>query len=167
MTIRVGILTISDRSYRGEREDISGPALVSSVEEQGWTVSQTGLLPDDRLRIAATLLEWCDSGQFDLILTTGGTGFSPRDITPEATLDILERQTPGIAEEMRRVSRQITPHAMLSRAVAGIRGKTIVINLPGSTKAAVECFQAVAGVLPHAVDLLTESPSAEAGHRPG
>lgn len=162
--IRVAVLTISDRSSAGLRPDASGPALVSAVSALGWQVPATALVPDDRSAIEQQLIDWCDHGSLDLILTTGGTGFAPRDITPEATLAVIERQAPGLAEAMRAESLKITPHAMLSRAQAGIRARTLIINLPGSPKAALENLAVIAAVLPHAVALLQEQPSAEAGH---
>ncbi len=125
------------------------------------------MVPDSRDRIRSVLIEWADSGDIDVILTTGGTGFAPRDITPEATLDVVERVAPGLAEAMRSASLQITPHAMLSRAASGIRGRTIILNLPGSPKGALETLKVVLPVLPHAVELLHEDPHAEAGHAPG
>jgi molybdenum cofactor synthesis domain-containing protein len=164
MTLRVGILTVSDRSSRGERPDASGPALESAVIAQGWEVVKQAVVPDDRAVIQETLEGWVDSGQVDVILTTGGTGFSRRDVTPEATQAVVERQAPGIAEAMRLASLKVTPHAMLSRAMAGIRGRTLIVNLPGSPKGAVENLEVILPVLPHAVELLTESPEAEAGH---
>lgn len=163
MTIRVAILTVSDRSARGERPDASGPALVEAVQAQGWQISATLIVPDERDAIQETLIAWCHQS-IDIILTTGGTGFAPRDITPEATQAVIERPAPGLAEAMRQASLKITPHAMLSRAIAGIRGRTLIINLPGSPKAAVENLNTIFPVLPHAVELLRESPSAEAGH---
>lgn len=162
--MRVGIITISDRSSRGEREDLSGPALVKRISDVGYQVVSTVIIPDDFNQIKNQLIQWCDSGEFDLILTTGGTGFAPRDVTPEATLSILEKTAPGIAEAMRAESLKITPHAMLSRQQAGIRKRTLVINLPGSPKGAVENLEVVLPVLPHAIELLQESPSAEKGH---
>jgi molybdenum cofactor synthesis domain-containing protein len=165
MALRIGILTVSDRSSRGERPDASGPALESAVLAQGWVVAQKTIVPDDRVAIQETLAGWADAGQVDVILTTGGTGFSPRDVTPEATLAVVERQAPGIAEAMRLASLQVTPHAMLSRAVAGIRGGTLIVNLPGSPKGALENLEVILPVLPHAVELLKEAPGAEAGHR--
>lgn len=162
--MRVGIITISDRSSRGEREDLSGPALVKRISDVGYQVVSTVIIPDDFNQIKNQLIQWCDSGEFDLILTTGGTGFAPRDVTPEATLSILEKTAPGIAEAMRAQSLKITPHAMLSRQQAGIRKRTLVINLPGSPKGAVENLEVVLPVLPHAIELLQESPSAEKGH---
>jgi molybdenum cofactor synthesis domain-containing protein len=164
MSVRVSILTVSDRSSRGERDDLSGPALKEIIENQGWEVANIEVIPDNLLPIKNTLSSWADSGDQDVILTTGGTGFTPRDITPEATLAIIERMAPGIAEAMRAKSLEITQHAMLSRAVAGIRGKTLIINLPGSPKAAVENLDVILPVIPHAVQLLKDDPDAEAGH---
>jgi molybdopterin adenylyltransferase len=164
MSIRIGIITVSDRSSRGERLDESGPALENAILQQGWQVIRTKILPDDMAQLASTLIEWSDGGEMDVILTTGGTGFSPRDITPEATLAVIQRSTPGMAEAMRLASMQITPHAMLSRAAAGIRSKTLIINLPGSPKGALENLAVLLPVLPHAVQLLSEDSSAEAGH---
>ncbi len=166
MEIRVAILTISDRSARGERPDASGPALAQFAAQQGWQVTQSGLVPDDLQAIQDTLAAWADSGSVDLILTTGGTGFSPRDNTPEATQAVLQRPAPGLAEAMRQASLQITPHAMLSRAVAGIRRQALIVNLPGSPGGAVENLAVIAPVLPHAVQLLRQDPAAEFGHRP-
>lgn len=164
MTLRFGILTISDRSSRGERADLSGPALSDFVRARGWSASLLDVVADDRLTIASTLTAWCARGGLDVILTTGGTGFAPRDVTPEATREVIEREAPGLAEAIRAESLKITAHAMLSRAVAGIRERTIIINLPGSPKGAVESLQVVAGVLEHAVQLLREDKDAEAGH---
>jgi molybdopterin adenylyltransferase len=164
MTIRVGILTVSDRSWNGVRDDLSGPALVKCVEDAGWEISQKGLVPDQMNLIREKLTAWCDEIDLDIILTTGGTGFSPRDMTPEATIAVLDRSAPGLAEAMRAASLKVTAHGMLSRAVTGIRGSTIIINLPGSPKAAVENLQAIIAVLPHAVQLLRNDPAAEAGH---
>jgi molybdopterin adenylyltransferase len=162
--IRFGILTLSDRSSRGERQDSSGPALVDLLQTQGWSVVKQSLLPDDEPSIREMLISWADGGGLDVILTTGGTGFSPRDVTPEATRAVLNREAPGIAEAMRAASLKITPHAMLSRIVTGIRGKTIIINLPGSPKGAVENLQVILPVLPHAVQLLREDPASESTH---
>jgi molybdenum cofactor synthesis domain-containing protein len=164
MSVRVSILTVSDRSFQGERDDLSGPALKDKIDCQGWEVAHLEVVPDDLKTIKNTLSTWADSGHQDVILTTGGTGFSPRDITPEATLAIIKRMAPGIAEAMRASSLEITQHAMLSRAVAGIRGKTLIINLPGSPKAAVENLDVILPVIPHAVQLLIDDPEAEAGH---
>jgi molybdenum cofactor synthesis domain-containing protein len=165
VSLRVAILTISDRSSSGQRADASGPALEKIILEQGWQVAETAILPDDQEQIQTRLSAWADSGELDIILTTGGTGFSPRDVTPEATSAIIERSAPGLAEAMRAASLQVTPHAMLSRAVSGIRRRCLIINLPGSPKGAVENLQVVIPVLSHAVHLLQEDPAAEAGHR--
>jgi molybdopterin adenylyltransferase len=164
MILSFGILTVSDRSSRGERADLSGPALADFIRAHDWIVSLVEVVPDSRDVISPKLVEWCARGNLDVILTTGGTGFAPRDVTPEATRDVIERVAPGLAEVMRAESLKITPHAMLSRAVTGIRGQTLIINLPGSPKGAVESLQAVAGVLEHASQLLHEDKSAEAGH---
>lgn len=164
MTLRFGILTSSDRSARGERPDLSGPALAEIVTAQGWTVVLTAIVADELEEIRETLSTWADSCEVDVILTTGGTGFAPRDVTPEATRLVIERQAPGLAEAMRQESLKVTPHAMLSRAVTGVRGRTLIINLPGSPKAAVENLQVVMPVLAHAVELLTENPDAEKHH---
>lgn len=162
---RVGILTISDRSARGERADVSGPVIRSFVIERlKWTAAIELVVPDERAIIRGTLLEWCDQLHLDLILTTGGTGFAPRDVTPEATRDAIEREAPGLAEAMRADSLQKTPHAMLSRAVCGIRGRTLIVNLPGSPKAVRENLETIAPAIPHAIDLLRDAPDAEAGH---
>jgi molybdenum cofactor synthesis domain-containing protein len=164
MTIRFGILTLSDRSSRGERADASGPALARLIEAEGWSVIKQSLLPDDESSIREVLIDWTDSSELDVILTTGGTGFSPRDVTPEATRAVIERDAPGLAESMRAASLKITPHAMLSRIVTGIRKRTLIINLPGSPKGAVENLQVVLPVLSHAVQLLNEDPKSETSH---
>ena len=164
MTLRIGILTASDRSARGERPDLSGPALAEAVTSQGWEVVCQAVVPDDVAVLRETLIAWAGRGDLDIILTTGGTGFAPRDVTPEATLAVVDRLAPGLGEAMRAASLQVTPHAMLSRAVAGMRSKTLIINLPGSPKAAVENLQVVLPVLPHAVELLRGDPAAEAHH---
>jgi len=164
MTIRFGVLTISDRSSRGEREDASGPALARLIQAEGWSLDKQAVIPDDESTIRKTLIEWTDSDDLDIILTTGGTGFAPRDVTPEATRAVIEREAPGLAEAMRSASLKITPHAMLSRIVTGIRKKTLIINLPGSPKGAVENLQVILPVLPHAIQLLREDPSSETTH---
>lgn len=163
--MRIGIVTVSDRSSRGERPDLSGPALVEAVSHQGWQVSRTVIIPDDLDMIMTILAEWADSGEMDVILTTGGTGFSPRDVTPEATQGVIQRETPGLAEAMRGAGLLITPHAMLSRATSGIRAHTLIINLPGSPRGATENLAILIPVLPHAIQLLQDDPTAEAGHR--
>jgi len=164
MTIRFGILTLSDRTSRGEREDASGPALARLIQAEGWSVAKRSLLPDNESAIRELLIEWADGNEMDVILTTGGTGFAPRDVTPEATRAVIEREAPGLAEAMRAASLNITPHAMLSRIVTGIRGKTLIINLPGSPKGALENLQVIVPVLPHAVQLLREDPGSETSH---
>lgn len=163
--MRFGILTVSDRSSRGERPDASGPALEELVLSQGWEVVHREIVPDEMRPLQEKLAAWADGDEADVILTTGGTGFSPRDVTPEATLAVVERLTPGIAEAMRSASLTVTPHAMLSRAVAGIRGRALIINLPGSPAGAVENLRVILPVLTHAVDLLQGDPGAERGHR--
>jgi molybdopterin adenylyltransferase len=162
--LRFGILTVSDRSARGERLDVSGPALEGQVLSQGWAVVRAAIIPDDQPIIQDTLVGWADSGEVDVILTTGGTGFSPRDVTPEATRAVLSREAPGLAEVMRAASLKVTPHGMLSRAVTGIRGQVLILNLPGSPKAALENLLVVISVLEHAVQLLRQHPDAENGH---
>jgi molybdopterin adenylyltransferase len=165
VTLRFAILTISDRSSRGERPDASGPALADLVRQQGWSVMRRAVLPDDVAILRESLAAWVDRGDVDIILTTGGTGFAPRDVTPEATRAVIEREAPGLTEAMRAASAAASPHAMLSRAVAGIRGKVLIVNLPGSPKAAVENLQVVLPAFEHAIKLLQDAPDAEAGHQ--
>jgi len=162
--IRFGILTLSDRSSSGLREDASGPALASLIHAQNWVITKQHILPDDESAIKSLLIEWCEAGDVDVILTTGGTGFAPRDVTPEATKAVIERETPGLAEVMRAESLKKTQHAMLSRATAGIRDRTLIVNLPGSPKGAVENLEAVMAMLPHAIQLLKDDPSSEVSH---
>jgi molybdenum cofactor synthesis domain-containing protein len=164
MTVRIAILTVSDRSSSGERPDASGPALEEVIIAQGWQVVHKDIVPDDFDLLRDTLSGWADGGEFDVILTTGGTGFSPRDVTPEATQAVVERMAPGLAEAMRMASLRVTPHAMLSRAAAGIRKKTLIINLPGSPRGAVENLRVILPVLPHAVQLIKGEQDAESGH---
>jgi molybdenum cofactor synthesis domain-containing protein len=164
MTIRFGILTLSDRSARAERADSSGPALANLIQAEGWSVVQQSLLPDEESAIREILTAWADAGDIDVILTTGGTGFAPRDVTPEATRAIIQREAPGLAEAMRAASLKVTPHAILSRIVTGIRGRTLIVNLPGSPKGAVENLQVILPVLPHAIQLLHEDAASESGH---
>ena len=153
--MRAGILTVSDRGYRGEYRDLSGPAIRELLTQHlGAVVELEAVVPDERLIIAGTLKVWSDEVGLDLVLTTGGTGFAPRDVTPEATRDVIEREAPGLAEAMRAASLAITPHAMLSRAVVGIRGQTLIINLPGSPKAVRENLETILPALPHAIELL-------------
>ncbi len=152
--MKVAVLTISDRSARGERPDQSGPALVEAVEQRGGTVVALEVIADERRLIETTLRRLVAGGQVDLILTTGGTGIGPRDVTPEATLAVVQKRLTGMTEAMRARSLEVTPHAMLSRAEAGVAGTCLIVNLPGSPKGAVECFQVVAPALPHAIELL-------------
>ena len=156
---RVGIITASDKGSRGEREDLSGAALRELVREIDGEVVEYVVLPDDRDLLAAKMREWADERHLDLILTTGGTGFSPRDVTPEATLAVAERMVPGIAEVMRAESLKVTPKAMLSRAIAALRNYTLIINMPGSPKAVRECWAAIAPALPHGIEILKGAAS--------
>jgi molybdenum cofactor synthesis domain-containing protein len=153
MNIRAGILTVSDRGSRGERPDTSGDAVRELLRAIDAVVEKYEVVPDERDRIASLLRAWCDDG-IELVLTTGGTGLASRDVTPEATLDVAERLAPGIAEAMRAEGLRHTPKAMLSRSVAVVRGRTLIINLPGSEKGARESLGAIIDVLPHAVELL-------------
>ncbi len=157
--MKAAILTMSDKGAEGLREDASGPALEEWLAGQGVTTLQYLMIPDDLATIAATLKAWSDGGRFDLILTTGGTGVSPRDVTPDATLQVLDRVIPGFGEVMRAKSLAKTPHAMISRAVAGIRGRSLIINLPGSPKGALENLEAVWPAIPHAVAKIQGDPS--------
>lgn len=165
MTIRVAVLTVSDRSSKGIREDQSGPLLQKLIRDAGWNVVAVAIVPDEIEEIKIKLLDWCKNGKIHLILTTGGTGFSPRDVTPEATGEVIERETPGIPEAMRSASLKITPHAMLSRAKAGVRGNTLIVNMPGSPKAVQENFEVICPVLPHAVSLMLNETDAESSHQ--
>lgn len=152
--VRVGVLTISDKGSAGEREDLSGPAMREMLEAAGATVVRTVVIPDERDAITLTLEAWADAGDLDVLLTTGGTGLAARDVTPEATLSVLEKEAPGIAEALRLESLKMTPMAMLSRGVAGTRGRTLIVNLPGSPKAVKECLAVLLPVLEHAVETL-------------
>lgn len=149
-----GILTLSDKGARGERLDTSGPRIGELLAAAGFRVAKRLLLPDERALIETTLREWSDHDRLALVITTGGTGLSPRDITPEATTAVLDRPVPGLSELMRWSSWQKTPHAVLSRGVSGIRGQTLIVNLPGSRKAAEENLAAILATLPHALDKL-------------
>ncbi len=159
MTITVGVLTISDGAAHGSRQDISGEMMRSLITQMAEThVEISAIVPDEQEEIAATLRAWSDERHLQLILTTGGTGLAPRDVTPEATRAIIEREAQGIAEAMRFNSLRYTPMAMLSRGLAGVRGQTLIINLPGSPKAVKECLEYILPVLPHAINLLIEGP---------
>jgi len=164
--VQVGILTISDRAYAQKMDDVSGPLIKSIIEGRlGWRVTHMATIPDEREYIKSQLTRWVDELHLDLIITTGGTGFAPRDVTPEATRAVIEREAPGIAEAIRAASLRITPHAMLSRAISGIRARTLIVNLPGNPKAVREGLEVILPVLPHALELLTETPGSEAGHQ--
>lgn len=162
---RVGILTVSDRGSQGIYTDQSGPLAAELITAgTGWQVERREIVPDEMDAITGTLLKWCGAG-LDLILTSGGTGFAPRDVTPEATRAVIEREAPGIAEALRAESLKVTRHAMLSRAVAGMRGRTLIINLPGNPKAVRENLDVLLPILPHALDLLTGQPESGQDHR--
>jgi molybdopterin adenylyltransferase len=152
--LRIGIVTSSDSCAAGEKADGSGPALQALAGERGWQIAGYRLCADDRASLSAAIIELADVERADVVFTTGGTGFSPRDVTPEATLDVCDRMAPGIAEHIRAESAKVTPRAMLSRGVAGLRGRTLVINVPGSVKAARESFGFVADQLEHAVEMM-------------
>lgn len=157
----VAVITISDKGARGERIDTSGPAICKMVKDYGYEVVYTQIIPDEKLLIQETLVKCTDELKISLIITTGGTGFSPRDITPEATLAVIERETPGIPDAMRLASLKITPRGCLSRSVAGIRGNSLIINLPGSKKAAIENLEAVLDAIGHGLEMLHSAGSAD------
>jgi molybdopterin adenylyltransferase len=152
--LRVAVITISDSVSAGKNEDKSGPAVIARCRELGWEIKSSLVIPDDPPSIREQLREFADSGRVDLILTTGGTGLSPRDSTPEATIAVADRLVPGFAEEMRRKGMEKTPRAILSRAVAAVRHKSLILNLPGSPKGAVESLDALAGLLPHSIAII-------------
>ncbi len=153
--MKIAILTVSDKGAAGEREDLSGAVIAEEIADIGGEIIARDILPDERDQLSEKLKYYADELGVELVLTTGGTGFSPRDWTPEATLDIADRQAPGLAEAMRQESLKITSRAMLSRAVAAIRGCTLIVNLPGSPKAVRENLQTIKPALPHAIDILT------------
>lgn len=154
---RAAIVTVSDRSARGEREDVSGEKLADAVRDAGGDVVERSVIPDDRDAIARELRRLADDARVPLILTTGGTGFAPRDVTPEATRSVLEKEAPGLAEHARAATFSQTRFAILSRGVAGIRGHSLIVNLPGSPKGARQTFEALAPVIPHALSVLVEA----------
>lgn len=156
---QAAVLTVSDRSFRGERPDEGGPLVAGLLEGAGFSVVKTAVVPDEQGQIEDALREISDSGMVQLLVTTGGTGFSPRDVTPEATLAVCQRMAPGIPEAMRYASMRVTSRAMLSRAQAGIRGRTLIVNLPGSPKAARENLEAVLPALSHGLEMLSGRPA--------
>jgi molybdopterin adenylyltransferase len=165
MTFEVGVLTISDRASKGDYQDQSGPLIADIVVRKlGWPVAKQSIVSDEIDEISEVLKAWSDAG-LNLILTSGGTGFAQRDVTPEATLNVITKETPGISQALRLESLKITRHAMLSRAVSGIRKQTLIINLPGSPRAVKENLEVLVPVLPHAIALITGETEAEGGHR--
>ena len=164
MKYTAAVITISDKGARGERVDTSGPAVRAMLEEAGFEVVYTNIIPDDKEQIKSELIQCADERKIALVMTTGGTGFSQRDITPEATLAVIERETRGIPEAMRWASLQITPRGCLSRSAAGIRGKTLIVNLPGSEKAAKENLAAVIEPIGHGMDMLFSDGSSDHHH---
>ncbi len=154
--LRVAVITSSDSGFEGKREDQSGPVIEAMMKEAGYEVTEMVILPDEKEKLMAKMAQICDENTADLILTTGGTGFSPRDIMPEATKEISERDVPGIPEAMRYYSLQITGRAMLTRAAAGIRKRTLIVNMPGSPKAVRECLEYILPHLEHGLEILTE-----------
>ena len=164
--MKAAVLTVSDRSFAGQREDRSGPVLCQALRDLGAEVVESLVVPDERAPIEQALCRLADEVQVDLALTTGGTGLAPRDVTPEATLAVIDREAPGLAEAIRLRSLQVTPMAMLSRGVAGVRARTLIINLPGSPKAVAECVAVIAPVLGHAVELLRGDVQDCTTHRP-
>ena len=166
MSYTAAVITVSDKGFRGERADASGPVLCELLIAHGFEVVHTVIIPDERADIERELIACADRG-ISLVLTTGGTGFSPRDITPEATLAVVERQTPGIPEAMRAESMRITPRGCLSRSMAGIRGRTLIINLPGSPKAAKENILAVIDPVQHGLEMLCGAGSADCAAQEG
>lgn len=157
--IKAGILTLSDKGSKGEREDLSGKILKELSEAQGWIVLKYEIIPDEKEKIIEFLKDWVDKEKLDLIITTGGTGVYPRDVTPEATKEVIEKEIPGIPEYIRYISYPITPMAALTRGVAGVRKNTLIINLPGSPKAIKEIFSKLVPVIKHAVEKIKGDPS--------
>ena len=159
MMIKAGVLTISDKGFRGQRKDKSGPLVAEILTRAGYTVEKQGTVPDDHEKVAECLLEWVDEDSLRLIVTTGGTGVSPTDVTPEAMLKVIKYQIPGMAEAMRAVSLRKTPHAMLSRAMVGVRGSSLIINVPGSPDGARDNLDVILPALNHALEKIAGDPS--------
>lgn len=155
--IKIGIITVSDRSFKKEREDLSGPLIKKIVEKLGQIIDYR-IVPDEKSTISQSIRDMVDKLKVDLVLTTGGTGLSPRDVTPEATEEVIERTLPGFGEIMRVKGFEKTPHALLSRAIAGVRGKSLVVNLPGSPKAVEESLKLILPAIPHALEVIKGSP---------
>ena len=164
MKYTAAVITVSDKGARGDRKDTSGPAVKAMLEEAGFEVVYTSIIPDEKEQIQAELIRCADERKIALVMTTGGTGFSQRDVTPEATLAVIERETRGIPEAMRWASLQITPRGCLSRSAAGIRGKTLIVNLPGSEKAAKENLAAVIDPIGHGMEMLFSEGSSDHRH---
>lgn len=158
MMIKVGILTLSDKGSKGEREDLTGTILKDLVQNEGWIVQEYLIIPDEKEMIVNTLSMWVDEKKLDLILTNGGTGVYPRDVTPEATKEVIEKEIPGISEYIRYISYPLTPMAALTRGVAGIRKQTLIINLPGSPKAVKEIFPHLIPIIKHAIEKIKGDP---------
>lgn len=152
MVIKAAVITISDKGSRGEREDLSGQEIITLLKDIGAVIAHTEIIPDEKKRIRDTLIDCADAKSLALIITTGGTGVSPRDVTPDATREVIDKEVPGMAEAMRRVSATKTPHAMISRAVVGIRGNSLIVNLPGSPRAVRENLAVIMPALKHAVE---------------
>ena len=161
--IKAGVLTVSDKGYKGQRKDASGYLITEMLTEAGYSVERQGIVPDDHEKIAGCLIEWADKDGLSLIVTTGGTGVSPTDVTPEAMLNVIKYQIPGMAEAMRASSLKKTPHAMLSRAMAGVRGNSLIVNVPGSPKAASENLAVILPALNHAIAKIAGDQSDCAG----
>lgn len=157
--IKVGILTLSDKGSKGEREDLSGKILIELSEAENWSVIKYKIIPDEKDQIVEILKNWADKESLDLIITTGGTGVYPRDVTPEATKEVIEKEIPGIPEYIRYISYPITPMAALTRGLAGVRKTTLIINLPGSPKAIKEIFPKLVPIIKHAIEKIKGDPS--------